>query len=153
MNYSVVKKDIAAQPVLLVRRRIKQSEIAAALSEMFPQVMVHVLGSEIEIAGPLFARYADWSDGMTTIEAGVPISNGAAGSGDLIADSLPGGSVAMTIHEGQYDDLPAAHAAVQQWMKSEGLSPVGAPWESYITDPGQHPDPKDWKTEVYFPVR
>ena len=38
-------------------------------------------------------------------------------------------------------------------MESQGLASAGAPWESYITDPTEHPDPKDWKTEVCWPVR
>ena len=32
------------------------------------------------------------------------------------------------------------------------LRPGGAPWESYITDPADHPDPKDWRTEIYWPL-
>ena len=28
----------------------------------------------------------------------------------------------------------------------------GAPWESYVTDPADHPDPADWRTEVYWPL-
>ncbi len=30
--------------------------------------------------------------------------------------------------------------------------PAAAPWESYVTDPAQHPDPADWRTEVYWPL-
>ncbi|MEP6963766.1 MAG: GyrI-like domain-containing protein, partial [Acidobacteriota bacterium] len=66
--------------------------------------------------------------------------------------SLPGGSVATTMHLGPYEHLQDAYGALQQWMESEGFTPAGSPWESYVTDPGEHPDPKDWKTEVFWPV-
>jgi AraC family transcriptional regulator len=65
---------------------------------------------------------------------------------------LPGGLVASTIHTGPYDQLTNAYAAVEQWIKSQGFTPGGAPWESYLTDPGEHPDPKDWRTEVLWPI-
>ena len=39
MSYSITTRQLQPQPVLVVRRRVKQSEIAAALSEMFPRVM------------------------------------------------------------------------------------------------------------------
>ena len=57
------------------------------------------------------------------------------------------------IHQGPYDQLPDAWAAMHQWIESEGLRPGDAPWESYITDPGEVPDPKDWKTELFWPLR
>ncbi len=57
-----------------------------------------------------------------------------------------------TTHSGPYDKLSEAHAAVQQWIDAEGLTAAGAPWEIYTTDPADFPDPKDWKTEVFWPV-
>ena len=65
---------------------------------------------------------------------------------------LPGGFVATTTHSGSYDKLNEAHAAIQQWIQAEGLTPAGAPWESYTTDPADYPDPKDWKTEIFWPL-
>ena len=37
-------------------------------------------------------------------------------------------------------------------METEGLVAGGAPWESYLNDPSDYPDPKDWKTEVFWPL-
>jgi AraC family transcriptional regulator len=53
---------------------------------------------------------------------------------------------------GPYDKLPEALAAIGDWIKQQGTAPGGAPWESYVTDPGNYPDPKDWKTEVFCPL-
>ena len=70
----------------------------------------------------------------------------------MLADSLPGGTIAVTIHAGPYDKLGDAYSAVQEWMNANGYKPNGAPWEAYLTDPGDHPNPADWKTEVCWPV-
>jgi AraC family transcriptional regulator len=49
--------------------------------------------------------------------------------------------------------LQQAYGAVEQWIAANGYEPAGAPWEVYLNDPGDHPDPKDWKTEIFWPVR
>ena len=67
-------------------------------------------------------------------------------------DTLPGGLVAFTIHQGPYDKLFQAYVAIEHWMTTEGVVPNGAPWESYVNDPGDHPDPRDWKTEIFWPI-
>lgn len=155
MNYSITTKEIAAQPVLLVRRRVKRSEIAKTIGESLPLVFLHAQKIGAALAGHPFARYLDWGPGMTTIEAGMQVASpgGASGEGDVLADTLPGGVAATTIHEGLYDNLTDAHAAIQQWIEAAGFKPAGAPWESYVTDPGEYPDPKDWKTEVCWPLK
>lgn len=153
MTYSVTTKEIAAQPVLVVRRRVKRAEIAKMIGESLPLVFMHAQKAGAALTGLPFARYLDWGPGMTTLEAGMRVASGAAASeGEVLADTLPGGLVAATIHEGLYDKLPEAHAALQQWIEEQGFKAAGAPWESYLNDPGEYPDPKDWKTEVVWPI-
>jgi len=92
---------------------------------------------------------------LMTVEPGVRINGVAAdvaSGGEVVLETLPGGEAASTIHMGKYEDLPEAYAAIQQWMKTEGLKIGGAPWEMYVTDPADYPDPKDWKTEIYWPL-
>jgi AraC family transcriptional regulator len=153
MSYTIAKKQIEGQPVLVVRRRIRRDEIAKALAEMFGQVYTYAQRSGAALSGRPFARYPEWGLGMLTLEAGLPVAAAHAGEGDVKSDTLPGGCAAFTTHMGPYDQLVSAHAAIQQWIEAEHLTPQGAPWESYITDPVEHPDPKDWKTEVFWPLR
>ena len=44
------------------------------------------------------------------------------------------------------------NAAIERWIEANGLLVGGPPWESYVTDPGTHPEPADWRTEVYWPL-
>jgi len=83
----------------------------------------------------------------------MPVTSHDGGSrADVRADILPGGWVATTTHADVYEKLTEAHAAVQQWIETEGLTLAGAPWEVYITDPADYPNPKDWKTEIFWPI-
>jgi AraC family transcriptional regulator len=165
MTYAVTKKELAPQPVLVVRRRVKRSEIAAAIGEALPHVFMYAQRNGIALAGLPFTRYIEVGPGLLTIEPGMRVAapseeakpidaagTTAAGAGEVKADVLPGGPVAVTTHVGPYDSLSDAYGAIQQWIEGEGLAAVGTPWESYVTDPGEHPDPKDWRTEVFWPL-
>jgi len=70
----------------------------------------------------------------------------------VIAATLPGGAAACTVHTGHYDGLQAACRALESWIDSNGFVQRGAPWESYLTDPAEYPDRKDWRTEVIWPI-
>lgn len=155
MAYSISKKEIPEQPVLVVRRRIKPSELAATLGAALGQVFQYAQQNGIALAGQPFTRYIEWGPGIWTIEAGLPVTAPAKTSpeGDVRGDVLPGGPVATTTHAGPYDKLSELHAAVQQWIEAHALESAGAPWEIYVTDPSDHPDPRDWRTDVFWPVR
>ena len=153
MTYSITRQELAPQPVLIVRRRVKRSEIAATIAETLPHIFVYAQQNGIALAGLPFTRYVEMGPGMVTMEPGMRVAGPAASSqGEIVADTLPGGPVATTTHTGPYDNLSDAYAAIEQWMAAEGLAAAGAPWESYVTDPTDYPDPKDWKTEVFWPV-
>ncbi len=155
MAYSITKKEIAAQPVIVVRRRIKPSEVAATLAEVLGHVFQHAQQNGIALAGQPFTRYLDWGPGLWTIEAGMPVTAKVCetpSNAVVRPDALPGGWVAATTHTGSYDKLSDAHAAIQQWIEAQGLIATGAPWEIYTTDPADYPDPKDWRTDIFWPV-
>ncbi len=155
MSYSISKKEIPAQPVLVVRRRIKPADVAKTLADVLGQTFQHAQQSGLALAGQPFTRHLEWGPGMWTIEAGMPVKAHAGlapAENDIRADTLPAGLVATTTHTGSYDKLGEAHAALQQWIESEGLSVRAAPWEVYVTDPADFPDPNDWKTDIFWPI-
>jgi AraC family transcriptional regulator len=153
MTYSITKKHLSPQPVLVVRRKVKRTEIAATIGESLGRIFAYAQQHGIALAGLPFTRYVEMGPGLVTMEPGMRIAAPADSSDpEVRLDTLPGGPVATTIHAGTYDTLPDAYAAIQQWMEAEGQTAAGAPWESYLTDPAEHPDPKDWKTEVFWPL-
>ena len=85
--------------------------------------------------------------------AGASARAAEAAETGVVEDILPGGPAATTVHAGPYETLHEAYAALETWIESNGFHPAGAPWESYITDPAEYPDPRDWKTEVSWPIR
>ena len=73
MTYAINRKELSAQPVLVIRRRVKLSEIGSALAEVLPSVFKHAQQTGAAIAGQPFTRYLEWGPGLVTIEAGIPV--------------------------------------------------------------------------------
>ena len=148
---SILRKQIEPQSFLFVRRRVARSEVASAIGEAFGAVMGHGHAVGAVFAGKPTTRYPDVSYGMMTLEAGFPIAAPVAGNDVVESGTLSGGTVAVAIHEGPYTDLGESYAAIERWMEANGVKPAGAAWESYITDPAEHPNPADWRTEIFWP--
>jgi AraC family transcriptional regulator len=149
---SVTRQQFPGQPILLIRRRIPRPELQGMLSECFGKLFGHGHQAGLPIAGWPVARYLSVGPGLWTVEAAMPLAAAASGEGEMEAGTLPAGPVAVGVHAGPYEQLPETYAAIEKWMTDNGVRAGGAPWESYVTDPGQHPDPADWKTEVYWPL-
>ena len=157
MSYDIVQKELEAQPVLLVRRRVKRSDIGTTIGEALPHIFMYAQQHGIALNGHPLTRYVEVGPGLLTIEPAMRVVSrqapaALAAAGDVVEDALPAGSAATTIHAGPCETLTEAYAALEKWMEQRGLRPAGAPWEHYITDPAEFPDPKDWKTEVCWPV-
>jgi AraC family transcriptional regulator len=149
---SVTRQNFPGQAILLIRRSIPRLELQPMLSECFGKLFGHGHKAGLPIAGGPIARYLAVGPELWTVEAAMPLATPAAGVGDIEAGTLPAGPVAVGIHAGPYEQLPETYAAIEKWMAAQGMRAQGAPWESYVTDPGQFPDPKDWRTEVYWPL-
>ncbi len=136
MTYSITRQELSPQPVLIVRRRVKRSDIAATIAEALPHIFVYAQQNGIALAGLPFTRYVEMGPGLVTMEPGMRVVGpGASSQGEIVADTLPGGPAATTIHAGPYDQLSDAYAAIEQWMEAERLAAAGAPWESYLNRP------------------
>ncbi len=60
---------------------------------------------------------------------------------------------AMTVHKGPYSSLPDAYGALTAWIAENGYEENGAPYDIYTKTQFDSLEPKDWETEVYFPVK
>ena len=150
---SITLREIAPQPVLFIRRCVARAEIAQTLGECFGKLAAHCQASSVSMSGrPLLWTFSA-GPSLMEIGAGFPIAQAAPGSGEIEAGTLPRGSTAVGVHGGAYDQLPESYTEVERWIESQDLTARSAPWESYLTDPAEHPNPEDWRTEIYWPVR
>lgn len=59
---------------------------------------------------------------------------------------------AVALHRGAYDLIEPTYRELAQWVAQNGYTVVGPPAEVYLSDPAATA-PKDYLTEVRFPVR
>jgi AraC family transcriptional regulator len=149
---SIERRELTETPVLTTRLRPARHELAAAIGEGVGKVYIHAQTTGAALAGHPFTRYLSTGPGLFTIDVGIKLAAAAAGAGDVESGILPGGPAVVALHGGPYDQLGETYAAMERWMGANGLRPAGAPWEWYLTDPAEHPDTADWRTEVYWPV-
>lgn len=152
MSYEIIIKTIEAVPFLYKKNQVKPEGISDALAGSFVPIFQYATEQGIPFAGPPTARYVSFGPGLVTLEAGMPVVGPVEGKDDMLVGSLFGGEVASVMYKGPYDTLNLGHEAIQQWMMANGREPGGAPWEVYITDPGEVPDPAEWLTEIIHPL-
>ena len=150
---SIDRRELTPQPILFVRMRAARDELSRAIGEGAGKVFMYAQQAGLALTGHPFTRYPSSGPGLLSIEVGFPLAAGAPGEGEIEAGTFEGGPAVVAVHGGTYDALGETYTAMERWMEQNGLRPAGAPWERYITDPAAHPDPADWRTEVYWPVQ
>ncbi len=151
MNYDITRQTIPAALFLYQEERIAHANIAEGLGRMLPAVFGHAMANGLQLLSPPMAIYQEWGPGMVTLQAGLCVKEASEAEAYSIAQ-LPEGPAAVTIHTGPYDGLGDAHAAVEQFLHQQSWKQAGAAREIYLTDPGEVPDPKDWKTQIIYPI-
>ncbi len=146
MGYEIHLIDLPRQPAAVVRAQVAPPDLGEFLGNAFEEVLAVAGHQGRAPAGPPFGRYVPNADGFE-VTAGFPVDGEVSASGRVTPDALPGGTVATTLHTGAYDAVAAAYEATTAWAADHGLTPSGAPWESYLDDP----DVAMPRTQVYLP--
>ncbi|MEO8256493.1 MAG: GyrI-like domain-containing protein [Acidobacteriota bacterium] len=150
---SIERRELKAEYTLFVRLKAARHELAQAIGNGVGKVYTFAQQAGIALAGHPFTRYLSAGPGLLTIEVGFYISAAALGGGDVEAGQLPGGPAVVAVHGGPYEQLGETYAAAERWMEENAVRPADAPWEWYVTDPAEHPDPSDWRTHVFWPIQ
>jgi effector-binding domain-containing protein len=141
-----------AQNVLVQRHTVPMAQVAQAMGQALPAVFGQCMAQGLQMAGPPMTRYPEMADGTCTLEAGIPVAGTVEAPEGFTVVQTAGGEVAVFLHKGGYDSLGQTWGQAFAWAKAQGRELSDAPWESYLTDPSQVPDPADWRTEIYLPL-
>jgi effector-binding domain-containing protein len=159
-DYEIVSID--PQPTVTVRitEPMAELDLAAAYDRSIPLVAARIAEAGGQVAGAPFGRYHRFNAAAVDIEIGFPVVAppagiaplDAVGPGEAGMSSLPGGSVARTIHRGSYDGLKAAFDALHEWIHAQpGVDDGDGPWESYLDSPAEVAM-EDVRTEIVWPL-
>jgi len=154
VDAEISTKDIPAFHALVIRRRIPRDGVADALAACLPAVFAYAQESGLAFAGPPLARYPETGMASLVIEGGLPVVELPENlpAGEIEALTVAAGHAVVAMHRGPYEGLPDTYIAIESYLEQHGLTASAPPWESYITDPGERPDPATWETEVVQPI-
>jgi AraC family transcriptional regulator len=155
VNYDITRQPIAETTFLYGRGRCTHADIAKTLGPMLGSAFGFAMTNGLELRSPPTTLYVEWGPGMVTLHAGLGIA--AAPTIELPeglhVEVLPACEAAVTVHTGSYDGLADAHAAMDHFLHEHSLTRGGPAREVYLTDPGEVPDPAQWKTQIVWPLR
>jgi DNA-binding transcriptional MerR regulator len=154
-DYEVVVREVEPQHVLSLREIAPEpAHIGAMIGDGFASLMP----AAIMPMGPCFAVYHDpeFNPEEFDVEIAFPVAGSVTeapqtpGGRSFSHRIVPGGKMAVAVHQGPYNTIDQAYAAMGTWLESNGLAIVGPPQEAYLTAPD---DPSGPVTEIRFPVQ
>jgi effector-binding domain-containing protein len=140
-----------AQNAIAIREKVKIPEIPQTIGRMFEELMPMIQGG-VKCVGPPFALYHSWSNGVTDMEVGFPITGKGMSKGRVKPMELPAVKAAVLMHIGPYDKLSESWEKMQEWMKANGHQPAEICWEEYLSDPDDTP-PEKLMTKLFWPIK
>ncbi|MBP8823825.1 MAG: GyrI-like domain-containing protein [Flavobacteriales bacterium] len=112
------------------------------------EVIKAITGQGIKITGPMFSYHHRRPSDTFDFEIGFPVAKAIKEEGRVINSKLPSVKVVRSVYQGPYEDMAQAWGAVQQWVRRNGHGETGRSWESYMNNPDEVKDPKDYRTEL-----
>lgn len=67
----------------------------------------------------------------------------------VVPSAVPSGTVAVLVHEGEYDNIAHSWQTLDAWIAEQGRVPTGDFWEVYSIGPDAGRDPLQWRTMLY----
>lgn len=135
---------------LALRVVAKTDEMESAMGNAFGQLM-EVGGAKL--AGPPFAIWYKWEGEEFEFDNCIPVSAAVPVSGDIKSIKTYAGRAVTVSHTGSYESTQHSWTAVGEFMGANSLEANGDPYEVYLTDPGQEPNPDKWITLLYWPIK
>ena len=152
MTYKIKILELKDQPTLVMRDVVAVENLPEFFEKAFGGVMQYLGGLGESPSGMPFGAYFNMDMKAFKIAAGFPVEKPVEGNGEILAEVIPGGKYLSTIHEGPYDAMEPAYAALNDFAKEKGLEPTGVVYEYYLNDPGEGEDIIPL-TEIRFPVK
>ncbi len=137
----------------------KIDEYPAKKNELMPQIDMYVDQNKISTAGAAFSLYhkVDTENNAVIFSCAIPVSEKVitdVASGLQTGMLKPFEAVKVTLN-GNYSNIEAAWTEGLKFLKENDLEEVHTlpALEAYPTNPILVPNPADWVTEIYIPVR
>jgi effector-binding domain-containing protein/uncharacterized protein YndB with AHSA1/START domain len=133
-----------------------QGAMAAAIGAAYGKVGAFMKANGLQQAGATITINTRWDDSGYGFEAAIPVDKAPAK--DVPADSpvqvknLYAGKALKVVMTGPYSGMPSTYDQLQAFMAARGYEAAGAPWDEYVSDPGNTPEAQ-LVTNIVQPIK
>ena len=134
------------------------SNISQIMGKQYGEIMSYMAKNNVVQTGMPFTIYNEMNDANNNIimSQAIPVQNKVdiAQDSEILCGYIPKTKVFKTTLKGNYTNLPKAWESAMTYIAKNNLQQSDIkPFEIYQTDPGNYPNPADWVTEVYIPIK
>jgi len=134
------------------------SNISQIMGQQYGSIGMFMGENNITMNGMPFTIYHDMNmdNGTVIMSNGMPVKEKIiiTGDSDILCDYMPKLRVLKTTLHGNYNNLNTAWKTAMQHLVDNGLEQSDIkPFEIYTNDPGDFPNPANWITEIYIPIK
>ena len=135
------------------------TDVGEKMGKMIPQVYSYMQTNNIPMTGSPMTIYEQWdmTNGTTIFSSAIPTSSKVitpSGS-PVLCGFMPSQKVVKTTLKGDFKNLQEAWAAANKYITDNELekNEASKDFEVYTTDPTTVPNPANWVTEIYIPIK
>ncbi|PXY22174.1 GyrI-like domain-containing protein [Prauserella muralis] len=156
MNYDVTICDMPDRTAFVQRQRVDADRLGDAIGSTIGSLVATAGRYGLTPAGaPEVAYLSEYSpEQPVELEVRVPVAGAerlGPGHGAPLAE-LSAGRCVRTVHQGPYDKIGDAYAALDKWIAVHGHHAAGPPTEVYLVGPDRTGTPEEYRTEVSIPI-
>lgn len=144
--------DLSAAPVLLVSETTAMDAVAKGYIDAFSRIGKFMAKNKLKQSGAPFGVETSVTATSYSFDAGIPVDRGdLAGADGVRPDKSYAGKALKAVHVGSYESLNQTRDKILASALAHGYKAGGAPFYSYIDDPGTTPAAQV-RTEIYAPI-
>lgn len=134
------------------------ANISKVMEQQYGSIGMFMRQNNIAFAGMPFTIYHDMNmeNGTVIMSNAIPVKEKViiTGDSDILCDYQPKMKVLKATLKGNYTNLGKAWKTTMQYLAENNIEQSEhKPFEIYTTDPEQFPNPADWITEIYIPIK
>ena len=153
VRFELEIRELPEQPVVGTRERTPASELGTVIPRAIAEVHGYLEELGVRPVGPPIAICPAADDaGEVEVANTWPVAEEVHPRGAIESWTLPAVRALWLRHRGPYERLRDSYRLLEDVMARNGLEPVDAPREIYVSDPAEVTDPADHVTEIAWPI-
>jgi effector-binding domain-containing protein len=134
------------------------ANISQVMDQQYGSIATYMEQNNIPFDGMPFTIYHDmnFEDGTVIMSNAIPVKDKitATDAANIGCDYMPKLKVLKATLTGNYTNLGKAWEAAMKHLGENAMEQTEfKPFEIYSNDPGDYPNPADWITEIYIPIK